>query len=117
MATEKRLIEANGKYTINAVDLTGFILSFSDGIISVVDRFGHVACEFYTDDIPAVDAVEVVRGRWLTLEEYAEKISADPTGYAGGWRFCSECEQPMRELYGWAYCPNCGAKMDGDGNG
>ena len=62
------------------------------------------------------DFVEVVHGRWLTLEEYAEKISADPTGYAGGWRFCSECEQPMRELYGWAYCPNCGAKMDG-GNG
>ena len=66
--------------------------------------------------LPKADAVEVVHGRWLTLEEYAEKISADPTGYAGGWRFCSECEQPMRELYGWAYCPNCGAKMDGDGN-
>ena len=60
---EKRLIDANGKHTINAVDLTGFILCFSDGIISVVDRFGHVACEFYADDIPTVDAVEVVRCR------------------------------------------------------
>ena len=61
MAAEKRLIDANGRHTINAVDLTGFILCFNDGIISVVDRFGHVACEFYADDIPTVDAVEVVR--------------------------------------------------------
>ena len=66
---------------------------------------------------PTVDAVEVVHGRWLTLEEYAEKIGADPTVYVGGWCFCSECEQQMRAIYGWNYCPNCGAKMDGDGNG
>ena len=63
---------------------------------------------------PTVDAVEVVHGRWLTLEEYAEKIGADSTGYMGGWVFCSECDQQMRTINGWLYCPNCGAKMDGE---
>lgn len=59
---------------------------------------------------PAVESAPVVHGRWLTLEEYAEKIGADPTGYNDGWSFCSECGQQMRTFYGWAYCPNCGAK-------
>ena len=52
---------------------------------------------------PTVDAVEVVRGYWT---EY---------GIGRGRSFCSECgyngERTMN------YCPNCGAKMDGDGNG
>ena len=49
---------------------------------------------------PAVDAVEVVHGRWQS-------------GYV-----CSVCEH---DLSSWAdayyetpYCPNCGAKMDGE---
>ena len=116
MAAEKRLIDANGRHTINAVDLTGFILCFNDGIISVVDRFGHVACEFYADDIPTVDAVEVVPGRW---EPHYETFDSDPDlGIFGGncqtgWQ-CSVCGryEPDKE----PYC-NCGAKMDGDGNG
>ena len=52
---------------------------------------------------PTVDAVEVVHGRWL------EKV---------GRAKCSVCADEC-----WAdsameynYCPNCGAKMDGDGN-
>lgn len=112
VATKKRLIDANGKYTINAVDLTGFILCFSDGIISVVDRFGHVACEFYADDIPAVDAVEVVHGHWFWAED--------------AYIYCSECKQkapvipqyqnePMTSMT--KYCPHCGAKMDGVSDG
>ena len=65
------------------------------------------------DEIDNAPDVEVVHGRWLTLEEYAEKIGADSTGYMGGWVFCSECDQQMRTINGWLYCPNCGAKMDG----
>ena len=56
------------------------------------------------NEVPSVDAVEVVHGRWLTPEEYANQ------GH-NGWLYCSECEQPMREFYGWGYCPNCGADM------
>ena len=59
---------------------------------------------------PTVDAVEVVHGEWVRNE--------DDECY---WYTCSECaEYPMRDRWGdeklTKYCPNCGAKMDGDGN-
>ena len=58
---------------------------------------------------PAVDAVEVVHGRWEDGE-------------------CTACGFDIRDMIdgesefrSWVwecvpYCPNCGAKMDGDGN-
>ena len=46
---------------------------------------------------PTVDAVPVVHGRWL------EGSSRQP---------CSVCR--YRGMRSWNYCPNCGAKMDGD---
>ena len=111
MATEKRLIDANalGRDTFH---------------VMCEGEYGEPCerCVVDWDDIetaPTVDAVEVVHGRWLSLEEYAEKIGADATKaeYPGAWVFCSECGQQMRSINGWYYCPNCGAKMDGDGNG
>lgn len=64
--------------------------------------------------VPTIDAVPVVHGRWIGMEY---------DGYADGspiyeiWE-CSECHE---EHYGdcdtlTAYCPYCGAKMDGDSN-
>ena len=53
--------------------------------------------------LPTVDAVEVVHGRWV---------------HKGAWHIeCSECQYILAHI-GEAknYCPNCGAKMDGDGN-
>ena len=62
---------------------------------------------------PTVDAVEVVHGEWDTIED-------DYTGLIA--LQCSVCNQeywfedePPLKIYN--YCPNCGAKMDGDGNG
>ena len=62
------------------------------------------------DGIPGVDAVEVVHGRW---EEHPRM-----TGYLR----CSQCHdaniwEDWLTDGKWNYCPNCGAKMDGDGNG
>ena len=54
--------------------------------------------------LPTVDAVPVVHGRWT------------PKMYDNSYILChcSECGSPnARERN---YCPNCGAKMDGDGN-
>ena len=68
------------------------------------------------EDAPTVDAVEVVHGRWVSLTECAN---------AGV--YCSVCHKKVyKEDYAWCnrknklrsnYCPNCGAKMDGDGDG
>lgn len=66
------------------------------------------------DEIPTVDAVEVVHGRWL-YDSGSGKYS------------CSACDENALSfrkdtLYGGDlyevcltdYCPNCGAKMDGE---
>jgi hypothetical protein len=87
------------------------------------------------NDCPTVDAVEVVHGRWvLTANEehsnYRWNVTAE----------CSECHHSKGEIYAGFfsgfpkdlardvvldcaknvkldnYCPNCGAKMDGDKN-
>lgn len=58
--------------------------------------------------LPKVDAVEVVHGRWIPLDECAN---------AGV--YCSVCHKKVyKECYANVevksnYCPNCGAKMDG----
>ena len=63
-----------------------------------------------------VDAVEVVHGRWLEHDMSGIKVK--------GFMACSNCNVMiptpegnhycLPELH---YCPNCGAKMDGDGDG
>ena len=58
------------------------------------------------EDAPTVDAVEVVHGHWIETEEGT---------------ICSEChEHPFSDgyfaiaNYNGDWCPNCGAKMDGE---
>ena len=61
------------------------------------------------EDAPTVDAVEVVHGHWYKAPHHPYR--------------CSYCgEMALLDMYGEShersnYCPNCGAKMDGDGNG
>lgn len=59
------------------------------------------------DELPRVDAVEVVHGRWVTHKEH----DPDWWGCTAVHFCCSNC---MRESNSRAYnyCPNCGAKMD-----
>jgi hypothetical protein len=59
---------------------------------------------------PTVDAVEVVHGRWI-LEFYSYST---PKCSVCGWKapYCEDCGYEVGN-----YCPNCGSKMDGDGNG
>lgn len=55
-------------------------------------------------EMPAIDAVEVVHGRW---EKHGKH----------DWR-CSVCKIGVPYSYtGNKCCHNCGAKMDGHGNG
>ena len=113
MATEKRPIDAN------ALKAT-FDERYDDAFIQSHTRPNIAWWEGYSagvnwgrntiTDAPTVDAVEVVHGRWENGD-------------------CTACGFDIRDLIdgdsdfrGWVweglpYCPNCGAKMDGDGNG
>ena len=56
---------------------------------------------------PAVDAVEVVHGRWII-----NNVVIDNNGRTmPDWPKCSECG--MQNDLERNYCPECGAKMDG----
>lgn len=50
------------------------------------------------DDVPTADVQEVKHGKW----DYGQNIFPC---------FCSECGQEADMVY--AYCPHCGARMDG----
>ncbi len=70
------------------------------------------------DAQPTIDAVPVVHGRWIKTEE--------PIGWIDV--LCGECsnchesfivdeDSSFDDFAMWNYCPNCGAKMDGEADG
>ena len=63
---------------------------------------------------PTVDAVEVVHGRWRVSRE--SEISKTVWCTACGEEFYLHKKNTVH-IDKMPYCPNCGAKMDGDGNG
>ena len=89
MATEKRLIDKKSAWKMAQ-------RIYSDPVLL------H-AIKNTLDNVPTVDAVEVVHGRWVKR---------------GNETKCSVC----KFIYysnkdNFNYCPNCGADMSGDGNG
>ena len=81
----------------------------------------YFAVKFDIEEAPAVDAVPVVHGRW-EIKWNAEFV--DPFGEtdeipSAVCPFCGHEEFYVAYDDDWAkphnYCPNCGAKMDGDG--
>lgn len=68
--------------------------------------FGIESVLEYVENLPAADVAPVVHGRWDNLDGYKTRM------------VCSVCGWDVPE-YGkfYSYCPNCGAKMDGDSNG
>lgn len=77
-------------------------------------------CEMvaYVTNAPTVDAVPVVHGRWkwLTREEAKKYAALGIVTDSDNW-ICSICGKHGTGSL-WAkwnkYCPNCGAKMDGE---
>jgi len=54
------------------------------------------------DDIPTIEAEPVRQGRWLGVNPMVDTL------------ICSECgENIISEEFKSNYCPNCGAKMEG----
>lgn len=62
----------------------------------------------WLDEQPTVDVVEAKRGEWIQLDECANEGV-----------YCSVCHKKVYKIeyanqaLKSAYCPNCGAKMDG----
>ena len=110
MATERRLIDAEPYDEFLTQYAQDLFEADAPMIAGAIER-----CQRALKTQPTVDAVEVVHGRWIPLEY---------DGFADGnpvwdlWE-CSECreEHSGDEDTLTPYCPNCGAKMDGDGNG
>ena len=123
MADEKRLIDVNA-----LMEHLNRCIEQSKGLMRSV----CVAIKCFVEQMPTVDAVEVVHGRWVLTanEEYSNyrwNVTAE----------CSECHHSKGEIYAGFftgfpkdlardvvldnaekvkldnYCPNCGAKMDG----
>ena len=103
MANEKRLVDAEA--------IARKLKNAHCAECHVVRKVQCSAC--WVEDIlellddEAVDAVEVVHGEWVVCGdgEYVPFL-------------CSACGKTTSWYHAQTanYCPNCGAKMDGDGN-
>ena len=105
MATENHIADDRKKVRLidaNTVYEMGHRTPFHIGIADLCDL------KELLEDVPTVDAVEVVHGRW-------EKHEPDKAGNRKPK--CSVCGE--YHFAWWSdythcnYCPNCGAKMDG----
>lgn len=57
------------------------------------------------------DVQPICHGRWIGINEYCKKNGYIPSGM-GIYYWCSECGKEEPKISD--YCPNCGARMDGD---
>ena len=96
MANEKRLIDAHDLWSdIMMLPHNGDMISSEEVEQAIMDAL-------------TVDAVEVVHGRWVDEYPYVRCSECNAE-----WINCRTDNEPKL----FYYCPNCGAKMDGDGNG
>ena len=80
----------------NALNFTDFEIVMCDGDFSKAFK---LICE-KLDDAPIIEAEPIKHGRWKWNGEYV----------------CSVCGG-ISSRTKWNYCPNCGARMDGEENG
>ena len=106
MANEKRLIDANA--LLEEIQFRRPVIDTETKIVADCVAIARRAIV----NAPTVDAVELVHGRWIEKVDMVESYLADCTEV---FYECSVCE--CANLGESPYCPNCGAKMDGDGDG
>lgn len=84
-----RIIKEYGKIAIDVGE------PFLDPINDIVTISKYIA------NMPAADVAPVVHGRWLYVDTDTEQFF-----------LCNRCKK--KEYWESNYCPNCGARMDGD---
>ena len=110
MTNKKRLIDANALLE----DFGEEPMVWNDGEAEIQERNDWRTYTRMVQNAPTVDAVEVVHGEWRVTETI-------PT--LEKQMMCSACrciwyypKARWNDIRLTNYCPNCGAKMDGDGN-
>lgn len=92
MAPKRQLIDVE--------EAKGYVETF------IADPILKMAANAVLKNTKRVDAVEVVHGRWIPIRApYKRRFQ------------CDQCKHYVDAGTDRNYCPNCGAKMDGDGNG
>ena len=112
MATEKRYIDAN------AIPWEEYYVPDPDSNAQWDYKKELSVTKPVIDQMPTADAVEVVHGRWrkYTDDRFNGYDNAGRIRYRKVYSYeCSNCGRNVAVKSN--YCPNCGAKMDGDGNG
>ena len=69
------------------------------------DIMGGLNYESILNDLPSADVVEVRRGKWIKAADDGER-----SFYAE----CDQCHKVTPNGWNMNYCPNCGARMDGE---
>ena len=105
MADEKRLIDANAYHTrLSKITMDELFPDWKELPRDTKDRVCKLAKEHerFLFDEPTVDCFK--HGHWINIGR----------NYYALFSQCSECG--TKYDFRSPYCPNCGAKMDGDGN-
>ena len=67
---------------------------------ALIEKFNEAVEEMHTADV-----APVAHGRWIEQEKYTFGVMYD----------CSICgDRILDNGHSWNYCPQCGARMDGD---
>ena len=117
MATEKRLIdEFKNEVMQKFIELCRGNDYNKLSLLRIGETIDRIYEKYST--LPTVDVVEVVHGRWrkYTDDRFNGYDNAGRIRYRKVYSYeCSNCGRNVAVKSN--YCPNCGAKMDGDGNG
>lgn len=77
------------------------VINHLDACMDTLWKPEIVALKCFVEGIPSADVAPVRHGKWMPF--HAE--------FAGDIQYCSVCEIGFSDRT--AYCPHCGAKMDG----
>lgn len=79
------------------------------------DNLSKIIREISDGEIPSADVAPVKHGEWegrIHDRFYGTDEDGEPIYRDGVVYYCSECRH--RSIIKTSFCPNCGAKMDGD---